>query len=880
MTRSTRSRLAAFAVAGSLASSVLGQNLFTNPSFETGDFSGWTKTSTGGIVRAAAPTFAVRSGNFAIDNNSSGWGTTLTQTVAVQGGTTYEVGAWLAMNKPGGAPGTAVAGTTLLIGFESQSNHNVALTLRSQQQPAQYQLARTLLYVPAGQTTATIKYQLPTFSLSAYVVSADDFYMKPWTDGAPAPAAERIFAPGTPLPGGGTLSGGNFLSMANDGRVAAIDGSGATAKLVIRAADGSYSARALPGMKLNQTMISPTGETVLLRVGSPASIVEQILTVDAAGNVVEHARGGAGQPGGGSFYRILDARSDDAGRVVFSALSSSSASEGSIYRSTAGAGVTSVATIGSTNAQGTLENLSSFAQNNTGLVAFTAIVRPPGQTSRLAVLYVNDGVNNIVRASSGDVAPGEMFPSFAMPSMNDAGEIAFKGGVGTAAAGIGVNHGATTDLIALTDQPAPRGGTYTRDFGIPLIGSGGHVAFGAVTSDGSGLFRGRTGEAPVAIARAGDALPGGGTFPPYDFFVTSTPLQAKVLAKGQVVFLTPNDGGSGIYIGDGQETIVVAAWGQMLDGKSITSLELSPPAPTSASPSSLQPAVRANDFGQVAYTARFAEGGVGSYLYTPTLHWRSENSGNWSDTDNWTVGLAPAAVHPVVIDSPHSVTVTGPAADTTIASLKVGAGNALALAPGANLTVTQGVTIDPGGSLTGVGTITGDVTNSGTIAPGHSAGTITIAGDLTQTGALALELLDANTSDQLIVIGDLTLGGDVFVFGGAGVGDTFDLIHAASITGSPTWHLPGESTMQIVNLPGGGQSVQVTYVPEPGAFAVLALVAPFVSRRRRSTGSANSKGVRHDSKHPISPRRLCRRGLSCVQRARSEPVHQPELRDR
>src|SRR5690348_15690071 len=88
--------LAAGAAIG-LSTSVLGQNLFTNPSFETGDFSRWTKTSTGGIVRAAAPTFTVRSGNFAIDNNSSGFGTTLTQSVAVQGGTTYEVGAWLAM---------------------------------------------------------------------------------------------------------------------------------------------------------------------------------------------------------------------------------------------------------------------------------------------------------------------------------------------------------------------------------------------------------------------------------------------------------------------------------------------------------------------------------------------------------------------------------------------------------------------------------------------------------------------------------------------------------------------------------------------------------------------------------------------------------------
>jgi uncharacterized protein (TIGR03382 family) len=59
---------------------------------------------------------------------------------------------------------------------------------------------------------------------------------------------------------------------------------------------------------------------------------------------------------------------------------------------------------------------------------------------------------------------------------------------------------------------------------------------------------------------------------------------------------------------------------------------------------------------------------------------------------------------------------------------------------------------------------------------------------------------------------------------------------AGVTTASATWHLPGESTMQIVNLPGGQQSVQVTYVPEPTTIATAAgaLALSAMVRRRRA----------------------------------------------
>jgi hypothetical protein len=137
--------------------------------------------------------------------------------------------------------------------------------------------------------------------------------------------------------------------------------------------------------------------------------------------------------------------------------------------------------------------------------------------------------------------------------------------------------------------------------------------------------------------------------------------------------------------------------------------------------------------------------------------------------------------------------------------------------------------------LSGTGTITGDITNTGSVSPGHSAGVITVDGDVASPGRVDLELLGDGSFDQLIVHGTLDLtGGDIFVLGAADtVGHTFNLITADAITGSPTWHLPGESSFALVSNPGGGQSFQVTYVPEPTAAATVLLAAALGGRRRR-----------------------------------------------
>lgn len=104
-------------------------------------------------------------------------------------------------------------------------------------------------------------------------------------------------------------------------------------------------------------------------------------------------------------------------------------------------------------------------------------------------------------------------------------------------------------------------------------------------------------------------------------------------------------------------------------------------------------------------------------------------------------------------------------------------------------TTTGAVTIPNGANLTGAGTITGDVSNSGIISPGTSPGVINVNGDFEQSdeGKLSIELggTTAGTDyDQLLITGAATLDGDLEVtlidaFEPA-LGDSFNIMTFAS----------------------------------------------------------------------------------------------------
>ena len=292
----------------------------------------------------------------------------------------------------------------------------------------------------------------------------------------------------------------------------------------------------------------------------------------------------------------------------------------------------------------------------------------------------------------------------------------------------------------------------------------------------------------------------------------------------------------GIYLGDGVETVLVARHGYALRNSTIADF-IWPPASQLSSPSAVPLTV--NERGQVAYTARLADGTVLTQLFTPTLRWRGgAGGGNWSDVAQWTLGLRPTAAHDVRIDAPGGATVNGPAGNAAVRSLAVAADSELRLAATGEISVADGAFIEAAGLLSGSGAILGDVRNAGTLAPGGSAGTITIDGDYVQTGRLDIELLDGGF-DLLEVSGTITLGGDIHIIAAAGiaVGETFEVITAGGgIIGSATWHLPAASSFRVMDMPGGGQAVEVTYVPEPSlalAASLFAVAASVMRRRRR-----------------------------------------------
>lgn len=70
-------------------------------------------------------------------------------------------------------------------------------------------------------------------------------------------------------------------------------------------------------------------------------------------------------------------------------------------------------------------------------------------------------------------------------------------------------------------------------------------------------------------------------------------------------------------------------------------------------------------------------------------------------------------------------------------------------------------TVSSGAFLGGTGTITGNLTNAGTVSPGNSPGTITVTGNYAQTstGILAIELASAASFDHLVVNGSAVLAG-------------------------------------------------------------------------------------------------------------------------
>lgn len=146
------------------------------------------------------------------------------------------------------------------------------------------------------------------------------------------------------------------------------------------------------------------------------------------------------------------------------------------------------------------------------------------------------------------------------------------------------------------------------------------------------------------------------------------------------------------------------------------------------------------------------------------------------------------------------------------------------------------VTILENGILGGNGTVTGDITNLGSISPGSSIGTLTINGDLTLSPSSVLEIeFDGSDNDFLIVNGDLQNNGGTLLLTPLSMAPTsitsFEFLNADSISGdfSEITFNGFTGFADVMSDGAGNLSVQITPQIAPSSQGNAGAVAGYLN---------------------------------------------------
>ena len=347
------------------------------------------------------------------------------------------------------------------------------------------------------------------------------------------------------------------------------------------------------------------------------------------------------------------------------------------------------------------------------------------------------------------------------------------------------SDGYFTTQIAREGNTAPGGNGFFFVFGEPLMNAENQVGFLTIMNGTSGgydddlalFLSDSAGTSLVEIAREGQDTNDGQLDGISVFAVNDS---------GHVAFdanLVQTSNFEAVYICDGEELITVVQQGQSIGGGTAARVRFWGGEPFQSG---------LNDHGQVAYNADLSGGSDKLVqIWTPDLHWRRDFGGEWDCSNCWTLGISPGPIYDVDIDPDNRLEIEGPTAHTTVHGLSIGGGDGIAtldMQLGAILTVTNDVTIEANGILTGDGTIDADIDNRGTVEANDvvvngnidntTSGVINVTGgasvtfehDVVQNGLLLVENTGNNHSSATLLgafsgAGGFTGGGDVLALG-------------------------------------------------------------------------------------------------------------------
>lgn len=279
---------------------------------------------------------------------------------------------------------------------------------------------------------------------------------------------------------------------------------------------------------------------------------------------------GDAAPGGGAFSgfgRHPIPALNEAGDVAFAAAVSGGKTVEGIFAA-ARRRLRTVAVVGSAApgiASGTLANLDAPALNDRGDVAFLATVRR-GRES-VETIYLSSAGTLTKVVAQGDPAPaGGAFAGFGVPALNNSGAVAFAAVVEGRAVpgGVFVAEGGRIRMLVGAGDESPIGGIFAKFSERVALNGAGAVAFTAALKEATvaqGVFVVEGGR-PRKVVALGDGAPGGGVF-------SHLGLWPALSARGAVGFTASVDSGGvevAAFLSTPQGIVRIGAVGDPLPG--------------------------------------------------------------------------------------------------------------------------------------------------------------------------------------------------------------------------------------------------------------------------------------------------------------------------